>query len=220
MLNISKSAIKTQWEGLSEHTNREEFARYALKRAGRVFCLSGWQLKPGDVFLTKNAVRPSKGSHYIAAYQALFHQPHQSQWTHVSIYEGDGIIWDAMPNQHIRKITVTQLMRECSHLEVFRLVVPQISANRLQDGLIKFSEDSYHFDVDLRARLLDRVRYFVDNDYRGVLPSEKVVVCSTWVQKVLRYASQTGVLADVYVPIPSDFAAHGDFAPVQLTLRK
>lgn len=63
---------------------------------------------PGDVIVSR---RNRVGNKAITAYQQMLGLKEAAKWSHVSIYAGDGFLWDATPGHHIQGRTTGEFVR-------------------------------------------------------------------------------------------------------------
>lgn len=183
-------------------------------------------IKAGDV-VAFSAIRSGFVPFFvdpIISYQKAVLAAEHATWSHVGIIDQNFIVWDAMPQANVRRRPLAEVLREKRVIRILRPYV-EIDAGMLEKALIFFSNDAYSlFKAETGGRLAARLlREQTDKILAStpmVLPAESVVICSSFVSKVLRRASRYPFFSQLPVTVPADFIASGDFAPIPLAWKR
>ena len=203
----------------------------AVNFDGRNVSINFDELQPGDVILSRGA-RPSISiGDAIVAYQKVvlaaqypwIAEGHaHAVWTHVALLDENHQVWDAMPGLNVRARPLREVLRENGTISVRRSQI-YIDPGQLSSSLLHFSNETYRiFKLEtggsLAARFVARRSRALNGDAHSTraMPSDKSVICSTFVSSVLRHATQTGFFRELEVVVPGDFSADRMFAPVGL----
>ncbi len=218
-IDVSVAGLDVGWATMPTTRDVEYFNQFSVRKGQYHFSLAGRALQAGDVVLSRNDENPSKGTSFIHAYQKQVCRDPHWRWTHVGIVDQQYRIWDAMPNSKIRTITVTQVLRDATHIKVVRPRHP-VPGDRLDDALHKFSESEYRMDLETSGRLGLRLNAVSPTGQTFTAKDDRNTICSIFVQNVLRHATGENWLAEHLIAVPADFSQSDEFCEVGLTLQK
>jgi hypothetical protein len=153
-----------------------------------------------------------------AAHAVIFYQRQldpvlaHHRWWHVGVYNGCGAIVEALPFRHVVHTPVGQWAAEKPSVHRLRLKGFQTDPDRLSHVFGDLENSSYQINTQIMKLLAMRLartaginRPLADG-YNG-----EALICSVFVERVLRHAAQREVFRDVEIVTPRDFAAHRDF---------
>lgn len=179
-------------------------------------CVAYGHLPVGAVLLVRQSFDP--GSKTVAAMQSfIFDDPMHSMWSHVAIV-GEGLrVWDIMPDEHVREQSMGEFLSECDLLAARALKGVFFDPDDLQRHIVEQRGSTYpnlsqpHF-----------VQAFLAMMMKGRQPprfNSGELVCSTFVDRILRVASRIEILPDDRPPLalPGHFARSSAFVDVPLS---
>ena len=182
-------------------------------RHGRVVPnVSNW--RAGDVVLS----RTSKLIDWVAIYQgAILPGKDAAKWNHVGVYDGTGFIWDANPHVHVQERSVGDYLLGKDEIAIVRVKEFAISSTELIGLLGDVAQTSY--DMTSYAGLLSwrlmASALVYGNDLRQAVDNDApAVICSTFLERVLRHATAGQVFPDTPIVVPADYAVSTRFTHV------
>lgn len=169
--------------------------------------------RAGDVLLFSPV--SGKRPHPVTALQSWIFRPELARWSHVGMLDGEDLVWDAHPDGHVRRRVLAEALKDDVLIGVrrFRHAMPEL--DRLADSLLEFSNDTYSaFNIRTAGALAARLRGKAATA-GARREDDKLVVCSSFVQKVLQRTLRMGVLTRHLIALPADFADDAAFAWVE-----
>jgi hypothetical protein len=173
--------------------------------------------RPGDILAYRSSsALPAPAEAAIIAYQtAVFGFVEPRLWTHVAIYDGNGLIWDAMPNVGVRQNTVAHALRTAGDTVSLRRWVnaPPISAHALATFLMQQLHLVYSLSTRQTMALL--AQRLAGSSASKVPITERDVFCSSLVTRVFN-AVVPGFSFPHRIALPGDFLHLADYDEVDL----
>ena len=186
-----------------------------------VFCVLGglspnvsdWRC--GDVIVSKPL---SHTLNPVVAYQRMV-ATSAAEWSHVGIYNGRGYIWDANPSVNVQERAVGDFLVARRTVAVLRPNAAAISEEDLYGVLREFVGSRY--DVMAHKEMLIR-RVFEQWTPESFKIEEvsNLLICTTFVERVLRHAFLIQPFKDVILPLPADFMTSKHFSSIPLQWKR
>jgi hypothetical protein len=169
------------------------------------------QWRPGDVVVFRAAMI-SKSLPIVAYQKLVFGSDDAAWWPHVGIYDGQGVVWDAVPKYNVRHRTVAQvLQQERRTLSLRRYPASPIDPQRLAAFLAMQGQNYSATSPVIRRLLLARAGLARTPKVLGI--NEQDIICSQLVDRALSFAIQ-GYRTPYIVPLPGDYMHATEFADV------
>lgn len=156
------------------------------------------------------------GSEQITRYQSLFcEDPELYRWWHVAIYDGDGFVWEALPGQNVIKSDVNDWVSTQYSIHRLRLADAEFSQSELMQALSEQADAQYKVNGHIKALLAARA-----SRNKTPLPAWKNgysgsdLICSVFVERVIRDLTSKEVFRNCEIVIPMDFACHPEIDSV------
>ncbi|MDB5530253.1 MAG: hypothetical protein JWR51_3356 [Devosia sp.] len=202
------------YNGLSEHSLPAEILRLGRVNSPHgplVANLGDWTA--GDLVLSSepspNIFNP------ITTYQRFIYPGWDvHRWTHVGVYDGRGLIWDANPDANIQSRSVTDYLLKKPVVKLVRFRQMALSAAALDDALISLSKTTYDMP-SLGLLLLARVLGMEDAN-TVVNSNTETAICSTFVERVYWRCGVNSIIPKIRMLVPADFAADPSFYTVPI----
>ncbi len=150
----------------------------------------------------------------------VFDDELHSLWSHVAIMGGDDNVWDIMPDKMVRRLTFADFVRDVDLLAVRCLRGKPFDADDLQAHIL----DQARCDYPSFARpgtVLAFVRMMSRRSLAEVRFKQNELICSTFVDRILRLAASREILPDDRPPLvlPGHFARSSAFEDVPMVDR-
>lgn len=167
--------------------------------------------RAGDVVLSK---AEGASSMLIAEYQGfLYPYSEAAEWTHVGLYDGDGIIWDANPQAHVQARHVADYLMSKTEIAIVRPQAVAFDSRQITEQVAVMSRSRYNLPP-MALFLLERVFKGVGVQRPEDVPPEDVI-CSTLIERVYRHCGHEP-FPHLKVVLPADYAASTKFLRVEL----
>lgn len=218
-LECHRKALSSQYAAFSEEPgdipfDPQNYLYLGLQRRCR---LNLEDLCAGDVFLRGNSGW-SLAARFVRVYQRRLLGPAVAGWTHVGVYDGSELIWDAMPGRNVQACTLSHFCNVGTHIAVVRYRHQALAETALKASIAKFADADYalasHAPV-LAQQLIVATGQRMNVSQRN----ERKAICSTFVANVLKDALGTlgaGVMSDIRRAVPAHFRVHDDFRQVEI----
>lgn len=174
-----------------------------------------WEWATGDVLLT-GPDDDGIGEDIITRYQrSLDPCPEHHRWWHVGLYDGRAGIYEALPGEDVVLSPVWKWAGEKTIVHRLRLKDSDIDQATFDEAVHELRGGSYNMTRQIMMLLAVRAAR------RGIrMPALKgnyggdALICSVFVERVLRHVAQREIFRDVEIVTPLDFAAHPGFESV------
>jgi hypothetical protein len=231
---MDRAAMPT-WVGLPTHARPPAAAQAAADAQIDLFAsvplatgsvrlnLEDWAA--GDVILFR-AGGGSVVQRGIAAYQRRAGVSQSgSEVAHVAIYDGCGCLWDARPRKNIQQ---TALWRVAQSIELarVRLINVKPDTDRLHRALAASKSHRYslklisHLIYGLVGRQLNFKPAKREEADKAAKRHRDLVICSTFVERVLVFSTGAMILDAQRVTLPGDYVDEGRFSFEPLIWRR
>lgn len=166
----------------------------------------------GDVILSGSLLEEA-GLEQITHYQSRFSQdPEIYRWWHVAIYAGKGVIWEALPGKDVTQTEVQTWVSRQYSIHRMRFKSTDFDNAGLEQALAEQADAEYKVNGHIKALLAARA-----SRSKTPLPAWKrsysgnELICSVFVERVIRQVAQQEVFRGMEIVIPMDFACHPEF---------
>lgn len=175
----------------------------------------------GDILLT-GPDDQDVGIDVITGYQKRIDANiNHHRWWHVGIFDGISNIYEALPEQHVIQTPVSVWAAEKPVIHRVRAKAMTIHQRDFDAAVQSLKSEAYEVTRHVSTLLVARaVRTGVrlpamKRNYDG-----QALICSVFVERVLRHVTQKEIFKSIEIALPLDFAASGDFVSMPTVWRR
>jgi hypothetical protein len=188
-------------------------------REPAAFLLSYGHIPPGSILLVRSLF--DAGGKSVSALQSfIFEEEIHSLWSHVGIVDTEHRVWDIMPGLMVRQLSFAQFLDGVDLLAVRSLESALFDDGRLQAHIEDQAQSQYpsFAQTDVIAAF---IRMMARSDVLPIRFQHDELICSTFVDRILRLVSNTEILPDDRPPLvlPGHFARSTAFRDVPMADR-
>ena len=188
-------------------------------REPAAFLLNYGHIPPGSVLLVRSLF--DAGGKSVSALQSfIFEEEIHSLWSHVGIVDTHHRVWDIMPALMVRQLSFSEFLEGVDLLAVRSLEVALSDGWLLQAHIEDQAQSQYpsFAQADVIAAF---IKMMVRSDTLPIRFQHNELICSTFVDRILRLVSGSEILPDDRPPLvlPAHFARSTAFRDVPMADR-